>query len=138
MNNQSNKSIKNKFDKNKFSTLFNKIGGEQGLKNFLDKFYEKLSKDIMIGFFFEGKDLKHIASKQAEFLMKSMGILKSYTGKSPSLAHKNLAPILPGFFDRRLTILREMLRDQGLSEDEVELWINFENSFRKSIVSDKK
>ena len=93
-----------------------------------------MSKDVLIGFFFDGKDLKKIATKQKEFLMRAMGATESYSGKAPAQAHTELAPILYGHFDRRLRILEETLRDHGVSVEDIRIWIAFENAFRQGIV----
>lgn len=66
--------------------------------------------------------------------MRAMGVIHSYQGKSPAQAHLNLPPILKGHFDRRLKLLEQTLRIHGLSEEDIELWIQFENTFRDKIV----
>lgn len=108
--------------------------GETGLQAILDDFYERMSRDILIGYFFDGFDLKAIARKQKEFLMRAMGAAEYYSGRPPAQAHLALPPILSGHFDRRLRILEETLRAYGLSEDEVTAWIRFESTFRSGIV----
>lgn len=118
--------------------LFTAVKGEAGLQALLDDFYSRMSDDVMIGFFFDGKDLKHIASMQKQFLMKAMGAASSYSGLAPADAHLKLAPILTGFFDRRLQILRETLADHGLNTAQIETWIKFENAFRDGIITSKK
>ncbi|MBY0471352.1 group 1 truncated hemoglobin [bacterium] len=113
--------------------LFKKLGGEPGLSQFLRDFYDRMSRDVLIGFFFDGKDTAAIADKQKQFLMKAMGESKTYSGKNPSNAHLELPPILRGHFDRRLRILEETLKDHGLDADEIHIWIEFEKSFRAVI-----
>ncbi len=117
-----------------FQVIYNKIGLEKGLETILNDFYQRLSKDVMVGFFFDGKNLPQIAQKQKEFIMRAMGITKVYSGKPPAAAHVQLPPILSGHFDRRLRILEETLHDHGLSESEISTWVAFENMFRNSIV----
>jgi truncated hemoglobin YjbI len=97
-----------------------------------------MSKDILIGFFFTGKDTDAIADKQAEFLLRGMGITPSYTGKAPAQAHEELPPILAGHFDRRLTILEQTLRDHGVPQTDIQTWLGFENAFREGIVKPER
>ena len=113
--------------------IYAKIGGEKGLRRIVSDFYEKVSQDVLIGFFFTGRDLVHIADMQSQFLMKAMGAVEQYSGRLPAQAHEQLPPILRGHFDRRLVILRETLRDHGLSESDIQVWIDFENAFRSVI-----
>jgi hemoglobin len=119
--------------KPELKALFERAGGELGLAEILKDFYQRMADDLLIGFFFTGKDLNKIASQQLRFLMKAMGATLSYTGKAPAQAHVELPPILPGHFDRRLRILEETLRDHGLSESEIKTWIQFESTFRAGI-----
>lgn len=114
--------------------LYQRIGGEPALEAILQDFYARMAKDVMIGFFFEGKDLASIAQKQKEFLMRAFGAATSYSGKAPFEAHRALAPILAGHFTRRLRILEETLKDHGLSAEDIRTWVEFENAFRRGIV----
>ena len=72
------------------------IGGEGVLLSLLEKFYLRMSEDIIVGFFFDGKDLKKIARLQANFMLAASGLNPNYAGRSPSTAHIALAPILSG------------------------------------------
>lgn len=120
--------------------LFLSLGTDQDgrterLFTILEKFYERMGKDTMLGFFFAGHDLKLIARKQASFLLRAMGVRQSYSGKSPSSAHLELPPILQGHFDRRIVILMEVLKQSGLPTEQISTWVAFERSFEKVIVS---
>ncbi len=115
------------------TALFTSIGGEAGLEKILARFYEKMSKDVLLGFFFDGRDVNAIALMQKSFLMRAWGVTQSYTGKSPAAAHSKLAPILKGHFDRRLVLLAETLREFHTNEVEIALWVNFEEKFRQAV-----
>lgn len=96
-----------------------------------------MSRDVLIGFFFDGKDIDEIARMQKQFLMRAMGAVPSYAGKAPAQAHEKIPPILRGHFDRRLQILHQTLQDHGLSSQDIETWVTFENAFRDGIVQDE-
>jgi truncated hemoglobin YjbI len=119
------------------SELYQHLGGsgtaETRLKTILRDFYARMARDVMIGFFFFGRDVDAIADKQLEFLLRAMGATSSYTGKPPSTAHEKLPPIRRGMFDRRLVILEETLRAHGLSDEDMRTWIAFENAFRDAV-----
>jgi truncated hemoglobin YjbI len=108
--------------------------GEKRLQGILTDFYHELTQDILVGFFFDSKDLDRIRSQQQAFLLKAMGVRSSYEGKPPALAHTELPPILTGHFDRRMKVLEKHLRQAGLSEISVTTWLEFENAFRTGIV----
>lgn len=109
------------------------------LKTILNDFYQALSTDLLVGFYFDNKDLKHIAQQQYRFLLKAFGEVDSelgvYQGPSPAKSHEKLAPILSGHFDRRLRVLEQILRQYQLSTKQIQTWIQFEESFRDGIVT---
>lgn len=107
----------------------------QKLNLILEDFYQKMHDDLLVGFFFEGKDLKHIAHQQGKFLLNAAGFLDRFEGKGPSTAHLSMPPILDGHFDRRLVLLREVLQTHGLPQPIIEIWVSFESTFRNIVVS---
>ena len=120
------------FSRDLLKASIEKIGGPDALERVLNDFYKTLSLDILVGFFFTGKDLTKIAHQQAHFILKSVG-LGQYKGLHPKDAHLKIAPILKGHFDRRLRVLEDHLRKTGLSEDEIRNWVGFENAFRNVV-----
>ena len=50
------------------------------LVEILTEFYQAQERDVMIGFFFTGRDLPEIARKQSEFILKATGLVSEYTG----------------------------------------------------------
>ena len=122
-------------NKPELKRLYQHIGSEARLEAILKDFYARMKDDVLIGFFFDGKDTDEIARIQKQFLLRAMGVTPSYSGKPPATAHEKIAPILRGHFDRRLQILEQTLKDQGLSPEDVTTWITFENAFRDAIVT---
>jgi truncated hemoglobin YjbI len=108
--------------------------GEPRIREIVRDFYRRLEHDVLVGFFFDGKDIELIAERQSQFILRAMGLQPSYTGKAPADAHTELAPILSGHFDRRLVVLDETLKANGLNENDRQIWIGFENAFREAIV----
>ncbi len=123
-----------KLTKPELVRLYANIGSEKRLREIVRKFYDVMSGDTLVGFFFDGKDLDHIAANQSEFLLRAFGARPTYSGKAPADAHTAIAPILRGHFDRRLRILEDVLRSEGLDEQDIRTWITFENAFRDGIV----
>lgn len=116
-------------------SLYSELGSDQQVFDLMLGFYEAMAHDTMIGFFFHGRDLVEISRKQAEFLLRAMGARSTYSGRSPSQAHDQIAPILPGHFDRRTRILEDFLRSRGLSESGIRAWVAFEAAFRDAVVT---
>jgi truncated hemoglobin YjbI len=114
-----------------------KAGGPDAIRRLLFTFYERMAQDTLIGYFFAGKDLAHIADKQSEFILNAGGFLPRFEGKGPATAHVALPPIYAGHFDRRLVILREVLTESGLAPETIDQWVAFEEGFREMIVTDE-
>lgn len=104
------------------------------LVEILGTFYSAQESDMMIGFFFTGRDLGSIARKQSEFILKATGLVSEYTGKSPASAHMALPPIRLGQFNRRIEILKETLAKNGLTPEQINTWVAFERLFEKVVV----
>ncbi len=119
----------------KLQALILELGGPPRLLHLLERFYERMSQDVMIGFFFDGKDLQQIASKQQEFILKAAGLSPRYSGKNPATAHLTLPPILDGHFDRRIQLLKELLAEEKVSSVSIATWIEFESAFRNVVVA---
>ena len=119
------------------ASLITHIGGAARLSIIILEFYERMSQDLMIGFFFSNKDLSLIASHQANFILNAAGLIPQFEGKGPTSAHLALPPILSGHFDRRLVILRETLVAVGLTQEQISKWVQFEESFRAIVVSNE-
>lgn len=120
--------------KHRLKSIFHKLGGESRLEEILLDFYHRMKSDILIGYFFEGKDIHQIAQHQKRFLMAAMGVLLPYSGKLPGQAHESLPDILPGHFDRRLIILKETLQSHHLNDQDIQTWLDFEEAFRPVLV----
>jgi hemoglobin len=97
----------------KDAALFDKIGGP-ALRAVIADFYDRVVRDVMIGFMFQGKDKQHLIDREWELaaaLLGAPGV--TYTGRPMRTAHAQHT-IFGGHFERRLQILRETLRDHAV------------------------
>ena len=115
--------------------LFAKIG-EQKLREVITDFYSRVFGDVMIGFMFEGKSRQHLIDREYEFTANMLGGDVKYTGRPMRTAHAQ-TPIFGGHFERRLQILRETMRDQGVDPDVQRVWIDHTLALRDQITADK-
>jgi len=95
---------------------------------------QRISTDMIIGFFFADKDLDRIVDKEFELASTHLGGPHAYTGRPLGQAH---APhrINAGQFRRRLALLRTVLREHGVDEDIIERWIDHDQRLL-SVVTD--
>jgi len=115
------------------SSLYDEIGGEQGLRRVLRTLYDRLFDDPMIGFFFAGKDKEKLVEHQLWFTARFLGGPSRYTGRSLPDAHAAL-PILPGHFDRRHQILREVLEEHRVPAAVRDEWLRVDQSLKTAVI----
>jgi len=115
---------------------FDKIG-EAKLRAVLADFYDRVFRDVMIGFMFQGKDKQHLIDREYEMTAKMLGASEvKYTGRPMRTAHAQHT-IFGGHFERRLQILRETLTDHQVDVDVQRDWIDHTLALREQITRDK-
>jgi len=114
-------------------SLFDEVGGEAGLRRVLRTLYDRLFDDLMIGFFFAGKDKEKLIEHQLWFTARFLGGPSRYEGRSLPDAHASL-PILPAHFDRRHQILREVLEAEHVPQAVRDEWLRVDQSLKHAIV----
>jgi truncated hemoglobin YjbI len=115
------------------SSLYDEIGGEEGLRRVLRTLYDRLFDDPMIGFFFAGKDKEKLIEHQLWFTARFLGGPSRYEGRSLPDAHAAL-PILEGHFDRRHQILREVLEQHHVPAAVRAEWLRVDQSLRAAVI----
>ena len=97
------------------------------------RFYDRLFDDVMIGFFFLGKDKERLIAQQQLFMNRLMGAATPYRGPSMPEVHRPL-DIFEGQFWRRHTILSEVLAETDLSEELREAWLALDRGLLDKVV----
>jgi len=115
--------------------LFERIGGDP-LRAVIADFYDRIFRDVMIGFMFQGKDKHHLIDREWELVAALLGAGVKYTGRPMRTAHARHT-IFGGHFERRLQILRETLRDHAVDAEVQQTWIDHTLSLRAQITRDK-
>jgi hemoglobin len=117
------------------ATLFDAIGGEQGLRRVVDRFVDRIFDDMMIGFLFRDASRERVREKEYEFAAAHLGGRVVYTGKPLGKVH---APhrIQGGQFNRRLQILKETLDECGVAGPVKEHWVRHTEGLRTVITGD--
>jgi hemoglobin len=119
----------------KSSELFDQIGGD-ALRAVIADFYDRVFRDVMIGFMFQGKDKQLLIQREWELaaaLLGAPGV--TYTGRPMRVAHAQHT-IFGGHFERRLQILRETLADHHVAPAVQQAWIDHTQSLRSQITRD--
>jgi hemoglobin len=115
------------------TSLYEQIGGEAGLRAVLRTLYDRLFDDMMVGFFFAGRDKEKLIEHQLWFTARFLGGPSLYEGRSLPDAHAPF-PILSAHFDRRHQILREVLEEHHVHQAARDEWLRVDQSLKHAIV----
>jgi hemoglobin len=118
-------------------TDFELLGGEPGLLAILRDFLERVRRDVMIGYLFQGVDFDRLLRLEFEFSRQHLGGPGSYGGRPLFAAH---APhrILGGHFDRRLRLLEQTLEDHQVPVEVSQRWLAHTRQLRAQITPDEE
>jgi len=102
---------------NQTATLYERLGGEEGIAAIVRTFYDRVLKDPLLQPFFRHTDMKRQHRHQTQFLIYATGGSPRYTGATMKKAHAGLG-IRHQHFDAVVRHLVEALRHHQV-EDEV-------------------
>ena len=109
------------------------IGGEAKIRAVLSALYDLLFDDAIVGFLFAGKDKGHIVEAQTAFTCAFLGGPQRYEGRPLPEVHAAL-PLLPGHFDRRHRLLRQVLEEQAVPLAVRQAWLRIDQGLRPSVL----
>lgn len=115
-------------------SLLEEQNGPQSLEKIVTDFYDQVFSDVMIGFFFFGKNKKHLIQKEIELISELLGGPENYQGVELEKAHRHLK-IFKGHFDRRVQILKETLEKYSVPKEVKEVWLTHSKRLHDKIIS---
>ena len=110
-----------------------RAGGPDAVRALIADFVGRISRDFVIGFLFDGKDIARIITHETELALIQLGAPVPYTGRPIGPTHRAL-PINRGHFRRRLAFLRTVAREHGVPEDVIERWIEHNQRLEPVVV----
>jgi truncated hemoglobin YjbI len=114
-------------------TLFDAIGGLETIRKVHKIFYDKIYAHYWLKLFFAGHNQQSIENRQTAFMAEKMGGPGQYYGKQPLMAHRQMY-ITQELYDIRHELLRDSLREAGVTEDLAERWLKIDYAFIRQIV----
>jgi len=85
-------------------TLYERLGGHDGIRAVVDDFYDRLLADDDIGPFFEGSNLETLRRTQTDFLCEAAGGPETYDAEPIREAHIDV-PFTPEHIQRAVELL---------------------------------
>ncbi len=113
-------------------TDFDRIGGEPVVRAIIDRFVDRLFGDMIVGFFFAGKDAGRVKTHEYEHAARTLGADIPYTGRPIAPLHRPLR-INGGQFRRRLAILKQEIDAGGVAPDIAERWLAEQRAMQTQI-----
>ena len=116
-------------------SAYERIGGEEKLRAIVSDFVDRVTGDMMIGFFFRDVDKPRLKEMEVQFASAHLGGPSTYEGRPVRTAH-GAHPIMGGHFNRRLRLLDQTLQDHGVADDIRVAWLSHNESLRSHITKD--
>ena len=101
------------------ATLYERLGGPEGVGRLIDRFYEKVVADPELAPYFAHASLDRIRAMQREFFAAALGGPEHYSGLSLSRAHSGHG-ITGAAFSRYVGHLLETLHEVGVKPRDVD------------------
>ncbi|OXM85426.1 group I truncated hemoglobin [Paenibacillus rigui] len=99
--------------------LYQRLGGQEGVREIVRIFYEKVLGDPNVNSYFKNTDMAKLAEHQTVFISFAVGGPEYYTGQSLTQAHEALN-IASGHFDQVVKYLVESLLEAGVAITDID------------------
>lgn len=115
--------------------LVEEVGGPAVMETMMRRFYDRLFDDFFVGFFFEGHDKEALIASQTNYLHAHLGGRQgTYQGTSIREAHEGMK-IFAGHFDRRHTILKEVMAEFDVPQHVRREWVALDLALRELVIT---
>lgn len=101
-------------------TLYDRLGGNEGIRAVVDEFYDRLLTDDELGPFFEGADVERLRRTQTDFLCEAAGGPETYDAAPVREAHLHV-PFTPDHIERAVELLYESLDAFDVPEEDADV-----------------
>lgn len=116
------------------TTLYEKLGAEEGIAGAVDVLYQRVTSDPALAGYFAGVDMAALRRHQAAMLSAAAGGPRPYAGRSMAEAHGDRA-ITDSAFDAVVAHLGATLATAGASEETIAAVVAALAPLRSSIVT---
>jgi len=114
-------------------SLYQRLGGEEGIKKFLNDLFDRHQKNPKISPFLEHVDLEKLKRLALEFFSMGTGGPLKYTGRDMRSAHAHLHLTEENFEDSNSDILLT-LRENGIDQETTDEVFSILNSLKGEVL----
>lgn len=114
-------------------SLYQRLGGEEGIKKFLNDLFDRHQKNPKISPFLENVDLEKLKRLALEFFSMGTGGPLKYTGRDMRSAHAHLHLTEENFEDSNSDILLT-LRENGIDQETTDEVFSILNSLKGEVL----
>ncbi|WP_267643212.1 group I truncated hemoglobin [Haloarchaeobius amylolyticus] len=115
------------------STLYEQLGGEEGISAVVDSFYDRVLADDRVAHFFEDTDMQQQRAHQTQFLSSVAGGPVTYSGEEMDEAHDHL-DIHQEHFEVIAELLEETMVEFDVDEDDRQAVLDAVAQYEDAIV----
>jgi len=115
--------------------LYDRLGGQEGIRAVVDDFYDALVEDSELGAFFKRADLEKLRRTQTQFLCEASGGPETYDAEPVGEAHSHV-PFEPSHIERAVGILEETLESHGVEEKDADAVVGAVASYEDELLGD--
>ncbi|MEZ4319759.1 MAG: hypothetical protein R3F61_19750 [Myxococcota bacterium] len=105
---------------------------EPTLAAVVETFVDRMFRDLIIGFRFDGKDQARVTAHELELARKHVLGTGSYTGRPIGPLHRAMR-INAGQFRRRLALLRTVLEEHQVDPAVIAAWIEHDRKLEPAL-----
>ena len=116
-------------------TLYDRVGGEQTIRELIHEFYDRVLADPELKSFFKNASMDKLRRMQLEFFSAALDGPITYTGKPLSYAHHGRG-ITKHHFALYVGHLIDTLQDRGINDQDVQDIIGRINTYADEITGD--
>ncbi|EER00025.1 hypothetical protein Pmar_PMAR024501 [Perkinsus marinus ATCC 50983] len=114
--------------------LFGQLGGDKGVRAFIDDLYELIQEDSRVKLFFSGSKVDSIKAVQGEYIAQLFGSPVEYVGRPLPRIHATLQ-VHDYHFDAFLELCRKALLKRGLDAETTDECVVLLETERSNVVN---
>ncbi|WP_247007710.1 truncated hemoglobin [Halorientalis litorea] len=116
-------------------TLYDRLGGREGIRAVVDDFYDRLVADDDLGPFFADADVDSLRRTQTDFLCEAAGGPETYDAAPVRAAHLDV-PFEPADIQRAVEHLYESLDAFDVPEDDADAVVGAIAAYEDDLLAD--